>query len=49
MARNFADETPFHFAAREGRINIIAYYFNKFPYLDLEAETIVILTIIIIL
>jgi len=23
MARNYADETPFHLAAREGKINIV--------------------------
>ena len=40
LSKNYANETPFHLAAREGRINILAYYFNKFTF-DTDIETIV--------
>jgi hypothetical protein len=30
MCRNYADETPFHMAAREGKLSMLKLYFDTF-------------------
>ena len=40
LARNYAEETPFHLAAREGKHNILQLYFNSFTF-DVDHESMV--------
>ncbi len=40
MARNYADETPFHIAAREGKQNILSLYLENFQF-DIDHDSIV--------
>jgi ankyrin repeat protein len=40
MSRNYADETPFHLAAREGKLNILQIYFDQFQF-DIDHESMV--------
>lgn len=40
MARNYADETPFHLAAREGKLNIMQFYLDTFQF-DIDHESMV--------
>ena len=40
LGRNYADETPFHLAAREGKLNILQLYFETFQF-DIDIETMV--------
>lgn len=40
LARNYADETPFHLAAREGKLNILQLYFDTFKF-DIDHESMV--------
>eukprot|EP00347_Sterkiella_histriomuscorum_P017290 403349951 len=39
MVRNYADETPFHLAAREGKLNIMQMYLDSYQF-DIDHETI---------
>ena len=45
LQRNYADETPFHLAAREGKLNILQLYTKKFQF-DIEMETMVMIVLI---
>jgi hypothetical protein len=40
LSRNYADETPFHVAAREGKYQILQFYFDNFSF-DVDIETMV--------
>lgn len=40
MVRNYADETPFHLAAREGKLNILMLYFDTFQF-DVDIDSMV--------
>lgn len=40
MARNYADETPFHLAAREGKFNILKHYVDSFQF-DIDIDSMV--------
>ena len=40
MVRNYADESPFHLAAREGKLNIMMVYFDSYQF-DIDHESIV--------
>mmetsp|Transcript_24967 Transcript_24967/g.24432 ORF Transcript_24967/g.24432 Transcript_24967/m.24432 type:complete len:86 (+) Transcript_24967:847-1104(+) len=38
MARNYADETPFHLAAREGKLNILQLFTEHFHF-DIDHDS----------
>ena len=40
LVRNYADETPFHLAAREGKLNILMLYFDSFQF-DVDIDSMV--------
>ena len=40
LSRNYADETPFHIAAWEGRYNMLVFYRNHFQF-DIDIDTMV--------
>lgn len=40
MIRNYADETPFHLAAREGKFGILKLYFETFQF-DADIDSMV--------